>query len=168
MQITLALRDLEPGDLAELDWSGGPEHLFALAQAWQDSLTGAAVVLVAAPDTGRPVAVGAADFVRYPGAGFVWMLSVHETLQGLGVGSWLVAALEARIAERGLTEARLHVEQDNPRAAVLYRRLGYREAGSTLDHWLVAGGRTYVTVSAVLTHQLSHELDHPGRDGLAP
>lgn len=163
MQISLTLRDLEPGDLADLAWSGGPEHLSALARTWQDTLTGGAVLLVAALPNGRLVATGAADLRRYRGAGFLWMLSVHETLQGLGVGSWLVSALEARLAKQGLREAWLHVEQDNPGAARLYRRLGYTDAGSVLERWPVAGGRTYVTVSAALRH----ELDHPEPAGVA-
>lgn len=154
MQIPLTLRDLQPSDFADLDWSGGPEHVSALATAWQESLTGAGVVLVVVLPNGRLVAIGAVDFQRHPGAGFLWMLSVHETLQGLGIGSWLVGALEARVVDRGLGEATLHVEYDNPRAAALYRRLGYQEAGSTLDRWRVSGDRTYVTVSAVLRHVL--------------
>ena len=155
MQISLVLRDLEPDDLADLDWSGGPEHLSALARAWQSAIEGTAVVLVAALDNDRLVATGAVDFLRYPDAGFLWMLSVHQTLQGLGIGSWLVGELEARVVEAGLTEARLHVEYDNPRASALYRRLGYQEVTSTLDRWQLPGERTYVTVSAVLRHVLS-------------
>jgi len=46
------------------------------------------------------------------------------------------------------------VEHDNPRAAALYWRLGYRETGTVLDSWPVAGGRTYVTICTVMTKPL--------------
>lgn len=154
MQLAVIVRDLEPADLADLHWSGGPEHLQALASAWQRTLTGEAVVVVAALANGRPVACGALDLRRYPGAGLLWMLAVHETLQGLGIGSGLVAALEARALEHGLDRVLLHVEYDNPRAAALYRRLGYAEAGLALESWAVGPRRTYVTVSALLCRRL--------------
>jgi ribosomal protein S18 acetylase RimI-like enzyme len=79
---------------------------------------------------------------------------VHELFQGMGVGTSLIRALEQRIVDRGLRSARLAVEHDNPRAAALYRRLGYRELGSSLDTWPIAGGRTFVTVCALLEHDL--------------
>ena len=37
---------------------------------------------------------------------------------------------------------------------MLYRRLGYREVGSTLDAWPVAGGKTYVTVCTIMERPL--------------
>ncbi len=82
------------------------------------------------------------------------MLSVHEVLQGLGIGTRLIRALERRIVQSGRSTARIHVEHDNPRARMLYRRLGYREVGSTLDAWPVAGGKTYVTVCTVMERAL--------------
>jgi ribosomal protein S18 acetylase RimI-like enzyme len=50
--------------------------------------------------------------------------------------------------------ARIDAEHDNPRAAALYRRLGYRQVGTVLDTWPVADGRTYVTICAVMTKRL--------------
>ena len=31
MELRLSFRDLEPADLSDLDWSGGPEHIRAVA-----------------------------------------------------------------------------------------------------------------------------------------
>ena len=103
---------------------------------------------------GRLVAAGGADLRPVPEAGLLWQLSVHPLLQGLGIGTAMVAELEERIRRRGRTEARLTVEHDNPDAARLYRRLGYREHGSTIESWPVAGGRRYVTVTTVLRKPL--------------
>ena len=158
MQLTLTLRDLEPEDLPELDWSGGPEHLAALAAALPATWAGQQVVLVAALPNGRLVAHGSARWVGGEDFGLLETLAVHEICQGLGVGSWLVAALEERVRATGRRRARIAVEQDNPRAAALYRRLGFAEIGSLLQTWPTSTGRTYVTVSALL----QKVLDPPG------
>jgi ribosomal protein S18 acetylase RimI-like enzyme len=154
VKLRLTVRDLDPADLADLDWSGGAEHVRALAEALQASYADEMAVLVLALPNGRLVAVGALDLRPEPGAGVLTMLSVHEHLQSLGLGTRLVAALEKRARKRGLSRVRLGVEHDNPRALALYRRLGYQEVGSRVESWPVAGGRTYVTVSAVLQREL--------------
>ncbi len=154
MKLRLTVRDLEPGDLADLDWSGGPEHLRAVAAAMQASYAGDVGLVVAALENGRLAGMGAVDFRPQPGSGLLWMLAVHEVLQGLGIGTRLIRALERRTVQSGRSRARIHVEHDNPRARMLYRRLGYREVGSTLDAWPVAGGKTYVTVCTILERDL--------------
>ena len=154
MKLRLTVRDLEPSDLADLDWSGGPEHLRAVAAAVQVSYAGEVGLVVAALANGRLAGMGAVDFRPEPASGLIWMLSVHETLQGLGIGTRLIRALERRTVLAGRTRSRIHVEHDNPRARMLYRRLGYREIGSTLDAWPVAGGKTYVTVCTVMERAL--------------
>ena len=152
VKLPLTVRDLEPGDLSDLDWSGGAEHVRAMADALQASWAGDLVALVVALPNERLVASGVVDFRPEPGAGVLSMLAVHEHLQSLGIGTRLVTALEKRVRRRGLQRARLSVEHDNRRALALYRRLGYREVGSTLESWPVPGGRSYVTVNAVLEH----------------
>lgn len=154
MKLRLTVRDLEPMDLTELDWSGGAEHQRALAEALQRSYLGAQSVLVIALANGSLAAVGAVSFPAGSDVGVLTMLSVHEHLQSLGLGSRLVSALEKRARRSGRTRVQLAVEHDNPRASALYRRLGYREVGSRVEYWPVAGGRTYVTVSTVLERDL--------------
>ena len=158
MRLELTVRDLEPEDLIDLDWSGSATHRQAVAEALQASFAGDVALLVVALANGRLVALGGVDFRPSPrraaDAGELWMLSVHETLQGLGIGTLLIGALEDRVRERGLSVASLGVELDNPRAAALYRRLGYRQVGSSLDSWPVDGGLTYVTVVLDLRHEL--------------
>ncbi len=154
MKLRLTVRDLEPTDLTGLDWSGGAEHQRALAEALQRSYEGTLAVLVIALANGRLAAVGAVSFPPDDDFGVLTMLSVHEHLQSLGLGTRLVLALEKRIRRQGRTRSQLAVEHDNPRAAAWYRRLGYREVGSRVESWPVAGGQTYVTVSTVLERDL--------------
>lgn len=144
MKLRLRFRDLEATDLSDLDWSGGPEHLRVVAESLQAAYAGEVELRVAQLDNGCLVALGGVDFRPDPEAGLLWMLAVDERLQSLGVGTRLVRELERATLERGRTVARLTVELDNPRAAALYQRLGYREEGPALDWWPVAGGRTYV------------------------
>ncbi len=155
MELALTVRDLEPEDFGDLDWSGGAEHLTALAEALQASFVGEVVMMVVALPNGRLIANGGVDLRKSADAGVIWMLAVHETFQGMGVGTLLIGQLEQRVAAAGRTTARIEVEHDNPRAAALYRRLGYSEVGSSLDSWPTGGNRTYVTVCAVLERRLA-------------
>ena len=152
--LPIRLRDLEPEDLADLEWSGGAEHGRAVAEALQRSFSGHVQVLVAELPNSRLVGCAALDLTPAPAHGVLWMLSVHETVQSLGIGTALIVELERRARATGCRAVRLGVEHDNPRAARLYRRLGYTEVGTTTDSWPVAGGQTYVTVSMVLERRL--------------
>ncbi|CAA9400426.1 MAG: hypothetical protein AVDCRST_MAG75-2109 [uncultured Propionibacteriaceae bacterium] len=155
VELSLTVRALEPEDLTDLGWSGGPEHLTAIAEVLQGCWSGDTESVVIALPNGRLVAFGAVNFRRSPDYGELWMLSVHETLQSLGLGTVLIRALEARVRDRGLHRAQLGVEHDNPRAYRLYRALGYRDCGSRVEHWPAAGGNTYVTVCTVMEHRLT-------------
>jgi ribosomal protein S18 acetylase RimI-like enzyme len=148
--LRLTVRDLRPEDLGDLEWSGGPSHVDAIAARLHASFQGEAALVVVALPNDRLVATGVVDFTRDPAYGLIMMLAVHETLQSLGLGSIVIGALEDRIRGRGRALARIDVEHDNPRAAALYGRLGYRETGTVLDSWPVAGGRTYVTVCTIM------------------
>ena len=152
--IEVVFRNLEPSDLSDLEWSGGAEHLAAIAEVLPLMVADEAEYLVGELPNGRLVAAGGADLRPVADAGVLWQLAVHPLVQGLGIGSALIAALEERLRARGCTEARLTVEHDNPDAARLYRRLGYRECGSAVESWPVAGGRRYVTVTTVLRKEL--------------
>ena len=48
MDELLGFRDLEAADLSDLDWSGGPEHLRAVAAALQAAYAGEVALLVGA------------------------------------------------------------------------------------------------------------------------
>lgn len=155
LTVSLTVRDLAAEDLLDLEWSGSSEHLRHVAELLPRIAAEEVSALVVAVPSGVLVAMGVADLVRTPGSGLLQMLAVRESWQSLGVGRVLVGALEERIAARGLDEARIGVEHDNPRAAALYRRLGYRACGTELDSWTVGGGQTYVTVNTILCRALA-------------
>jgi ribosomal protein S18 acetylase RimI-like enzyme len=155
MQLELTLREMEIDDFSDLDWAGGAEHVRAVADAFQACFSGEVAMAVISLPNGRLIAHGAVDFRRSAAVGDIWMLAVHEAMQGMGVGTALIAGLEQRVRDRGLGTARLGVEHDNLRAARLYRRLGYREVGSVLEGWPLAGGRTYLTVCTLMEHDLT-------------
>lgn len=154
MEIPLNVRELQPEDLPDLDWTGGPEHRQAIADDLSIAQSGGLAQLVVALPNRRLIGFGGVDFRKYDDAGTIWMLSVHETWQSLGVGTVLIRALEQRILARGRSIGRIAVEHDNPRARHLYERLGYREHGSELDSWPTGQGRIYVTVCTVLRRRL--------------
>jgi ribosomal protein S18 acetylase RimI-like enzyme len=154
MDLRLSFRDLEAADLSDLNWSGGPEHIRAVAAALEASYAGHVALLVGSLPNDRLIAMGGVDFRRSEEAGSIWMLAVHERFQSLGVGTQLIAALEQKIIDHGRSTVRMLVEHDNPRALTLYERLGYSEAGATLDSWPVAGGQTYVTACTIMERRL--------------
>jgi ribosomal protein S18 acetylase RimI-like enzyme len=91
--------------------------------------------LAVCPPSGLPVALGGIDYVKTPGAGTLWQLAVHGALQSCGIGTILIQAAEQRIRARGLHRAELSVEECNPRARVLYERLGYLAYGREPAAW---------------------------------
>src|ERR1022692_3556307 len=57
-------------------------------------------------------------------------LAVWPTgLRSHGIGTAIIGAAEALARERGRSQIGLGVDDDNPRAAALYLRLGYQETG---------------------------------------
>jgi ribosomal protein S18 acetylase RimI-like enzyme len=154
LQLPLTVRDVGPEDLVDLEWSGGPSPLTALAETVQRGYAEeTALIMISAPNQ-VSIAVGGVDFTRRPGSGELWMLSVRGGWQSLGIGSILIAALEERIRGRGLLRATLSVEHDNPRAEALYRRLGYLRTGTELDGWPIGPGRSYATVCFTMAKTL--------------
>ncbi|MGV9454210.1 GNAT family N-acetyltransferase [Streptomyces sp. NPDC003635] len=61
-----------------------------------------------------------------PGCPEIGGLAVVEELRSRGIGAALVRAAEELARRRGLTVVGIGVGKDNPRAAALYERLGYR------------------------------------------
>ena len=91
--------------------------------------------LAVCPPSGLPVAIGGADYPKTPSAGTLRQLAVLPALQSCGIRIMLIEALEQRIRARGLHQAELAVEETNPRASALYKRLGYVTYGREPRSW---------------------------------
>ncbi|MEU6669941.1 GNAT family N-acetyltransferase [Streptomyces sp. NPDC046727] len=62
-------------------------------------------------------------------------LEIGAELRSRGLGSALIRACEDLARERGLPLVGIGVARDNPRAAALYARLGYRPLADYLDRY---------------------------------
>jgi GNAT superfamily N-acetyltransferase len=62
-------------------------------------------------------------------------LHVVEPLRGTGIGTALIHHAERLAVDRGRRTIGLGVDHDNPRAAALYARLGYRPMVRYVDRW---------------------------------
>lgn len=150
----MAVRDMTHDDLAACDWSGSPMHLESVARELDRAARGQADYLVACPPSGLPLAKGGITYQLAPGSGTIWQLAVHPAVQSLGIGTFLIRALEDRIRERGCRYAEIRVEVDNVRARELYERLGYIAFGEVPDSWETERG-LYVTTLVVMHKQLA-------------
>jgi ribosomal protein S18 acetylase RimI-like enzyme len=121
----LVIDDLTAADLPVLGWSGDAAHLASVEAQLARMETGAVEYLVARAPDGTPIGKAGLDLGAIPRRGIVWQVAVHEDLQGLGIGTALIQACEARARARDCREIALSVELDNPRARALYERLGY-------------------------------------------
>jgi ribosomal protein S18 acetylase RimI-like enzyme len=79
----------------------------------------------------EPVGTGV---IRWGGSGAgqdpeICNLHVPASGRGQGIGTAIVRFAEGLIRDRGFRRASIGVGEDNPRAAALYERLGYRDAG---------------------------------------
>jgi len=131
----LRIDDLRPGDLDRLGWSGSPLHLKSVASALKRASGAEVDYMVVRAPCGVPVAKGAVDHADRRGPGKLWQLVTHAELRGLGIGTWLIRALEGRIQKRGITVAWISVEANNTRARRLYERLGYVAYGQESGGW---------------------------------
>jgi len=133
-----ALSDLTVNDLDHIAWSGDPHHLTVVRTALDRVAPGELEYLALRLPDGRPVAKACLDFTRYRDAGYLSQLATHPGLQGMGLGTRLMAGAEGRITDRDRHAARIGVEHDNTGARALYERLGYVAVGEDVEHW----GRT--------------------------
>jgi ribosomal protein S18 acetylase RimI-like enzyme len=160
----LRIDDLMRSDLSSLGWSGTARHVVSVGRALERVDSGEVEYLVVRSPGGYPVAKAGIDYAAKPGVGTIMQLATLDALQGLGIGTHLIAIAEGRVRNRGLREAELRVEQDNPRARALYERLGYEEAGRRAS-WEVEDedGKVgvYETELIILRKELCRASGHP-------
>ncbi|MFF3996340.1 GNAT family N-acetyltransferase [Streptomyces cyaneofuscatus] len=135
VMVKLSVRDLVHADLASCGWAGSDRHLANVGEQLVRAQSGEVDYLAVCAATDIPVAKGGVDYRAKAGVGTLWQLAVHPALQSCGIGTVLVEAAELRIRRRGLRQAELSVEEDNPRARALYERLGYVAYDRQPDAW---------------------------------
>jgi ribosomal protein S18 acetylase RimI-like enzyme len=131
----LTVEALMPDDVQLLGWSGGPTHLDNIARQLERVPAGETDYLVVRADD-TMVCKGGIDFTKEPGAGIIWQVATHPSLEGLGLATTLIRELEDRAAGRNLPTVGLAVELDNDRARRLYEHLGYRPVGESEESWI--------------------------------
>ncbi len=154
----LVVDDLTFDDLDQIAWSGEPRHRLAVSEALSRVAFGDVEYLAVRVPSGAPVAKVGIDFARYAGAGYLWQFATHPDLQGMGIGSFLMAGAEARIVSRGLRVARINVELDNPRALALYERLGFESIGRDTETWERADASGAITMHRALVTLMQKPL----------
>jgi ribosomal protein S18 acetylase RimI-like enzyme len=83
-------------------------------------------ILVAVGDDDVPIAKVHLKFDREHEAALIESAAVEPELQRRGIGTALIGAAEALAAKHGCKTVELGVEDSNPAARRLYKRLGYR------------------------------------------
>jgi ribosomal protein S18 acetylase RimI-like enzyme len=156
--LDLTVRDLADADLAACGFAGSELHLTQVAKQLDRARCGEVDYLAACTKTDLPVAIGAVDYLPYPGAGSLTQLAVHPALQSCGIGTVLIGAAEQRILSRGLDRAEIGVELSNPRARALYERLGYVAYDEILESWDQQNPDGSITRYETMCAQMRKEL----------
>jgi len=137
---SLTIDDLRSSDPERIAWSGTPAHVRNVAAQLERVECGEVEYLAVRLPDGTPIAKGGLDYQAVPGAATIWQLATHQDVQGMGIGTRLIAAAEARIRARGLVKATMSVESGNHRARALYLRLGYVSRGGHSASWEAVRG----------------------------
>jgi len=135
LNLQLHLRYCRAEDVPKLEWGGMfSMDAYIIEKSFLRHLAGKNIMLVCEANN-FPIAQVWIDLERHAadGAGFIWALRVLPGLRRLGIGTRLVAAAEALIAEHGFACAEISVETHNVRARQLYERLGYQQIGDDGD-----------------------------------
>ena len=130
VSLPVEIRPLRTEDLDELDWGAiDPEFIRRTLAERGDE-----VVFLLAVANEQAVGRLGIDFGRKAEARIVhlWAFGVVPALQRRGIGTALLQEAETLVAAdpRGATLLEIGADEWNHDAAKLYRRLGYRDAGS--------------------------------------
>ncbi len=80
------------------------------------------------------LAIGFGQYSVWPACAEISDLVVSESHRGRGLGTALIQALLQHALQRGITTFEIGVSLNNPRAAALYRRLGFADSHTVMLH----------------------------------
>jgi GNAT superfamily N-acetyltransferase len=101
-----------------------------VTRAVRNAADGRGMGLVVVGTDDIPLAYG--QFTLWPTCAEISDLVVAEPLRGQGVGTALIQALVKRARTQGAKAFEIGVAMDNPRAAALYRRLGFEDSHTVM------------------------------------
>jgi ribosomal protein S18 acetylase RimI-like enzyme len=136
---------------ASAEWADGGEA------RWRERLLDTTALKVVAVRDGVPV--GLVRGVIEDGCAWLHSLWVSPQLRGQGLGSRLVAAVEAWAVRQGATCIRLEVVPGNALAIALYRRHGY--TGTDVPGELLPDGGRELVMEKSLRRQAGSEPPVP-------
>jgi dTDP-4-amino-4,6-dideoxy-D-galactose acyltransferase len=105
-----------------------PDKFLSMYTTWIDRSVqrqAADAVLVAQSEAAGEL-LGMVTIAVQAGMGIIGLLAVAAAARGQGIGSALIAAAHAWLAERGWNQCRVVTQRDNVPACRLYERCGYR------------------------------------------
>ena len=76
-----------------------------------------------------------------PKVAYLFNICVAEDHRRAGVGGALMGEAHGQLAEQGVSETYVHVEEENLAGREFYKALGYREAGLGVDSWSYISGK---------------------------
>jgi len=135
---TVRIRSAELSDLDDL--VALEEHSFtsdrlSRAQFRRHLDSDSAKVLVASTGPHRFLGTAVVFFRKRSGVARLYSIATHHAARGQGVGSALLDATEQLARRRRCRALRLEVRADNPAAARLYERLGYRRLAALESYY---------------------------------
>ncbi len=137
VHLAVTIRHARCDDLRPLEWFGlMTPYRHILEKDFARAERGEVAYLVAEANH-FPIGQVQVDLTRYAlqGIGLIWALRVIPVMQGLSIGTKLIAAAENLLRARSFHTAQIGVEANNPNARRLYERLGYRIVREVNDPW---------------------------------
>jgi ribosomal protein S18 acetylase RimI-like enzyme len=129
------MRPVRLSDTNSLAANCWPQRSFALVydlvqRAEQAAAEGRGLGVVV---TGQDATVrGYGQFLNYPTCGEISDMVVAHSYQGLGYGTAIIQTLARAARAMGVQELEIGAALSNPRAAALYRRLGFEDSHSLM------------------------------------
>jgi GNAT superfamily N-acetyltransferase len=125
---SIAMRPVRASDTDRLRANCWPNRAFLtiynlVTRTIRNAADGRGLGLVVVGEDDVPLAYG--QYTVWPTCAEISDLVVTEPLRGQGVGTALIQTLIKRARTQGASAFEIGVAMDNPRAAALYRRLGF-------------------------------------------